>query len=99
MVTRILWEPRIAYLVSKHTVSSITHTSWIVLFHTTMLGRWSVVAMWGGRHRAGIVGGLPGVGIPLVLLDINLEMPSKIPPLIIPTHVDMLSALGQLLRT
>ena len=38
-----------SYPVSKHTVSLITQTSWFVLFHTTMSGRWSVVAMWGGK--------------------------------------------------
>ena len=43
---------------------------------------------------------LPGVGNALVkLLAINLEMTSKTALVIISTHVDMLSALGQLLRT
>ena len=62
----VFWVCASSYPVSKQTVSSITQTSWVTLLHTTMSGRWSVVAMWGGRHRAGTVEGLQGAGIPLV---------------------------------
>ena len=42
-----------ANLDLKHTVSSMTQTSWDVLFHTTMSGRWSDMAMWGGKRKHG----------------------------------------------
>ena len=35
--------------VPKHKVSSMTQTSCTVSLHTTMLGLWSVVAMWRGN--------------------------------------------------
>ena len=81
-------------------VAYATQTSWIVLLHTTMSDRWSVVSMWGERHRTGIMweGSARIWYSSGKLLAMDLEMTSKT-ALCCSLYRCMLSALGQLLRT